>query len=1554
MLSGKRILGAFLALILLFPAWLQTDSLAEPLVWDGSVDISWYAEGETAFTLTTPAQLAGLAALVNGRTDEKVTKGRITGDASLLVSYSHEGTELTGSGGGNTSDTTYMSAIDFAGVTISLGADMDMGGVYDTENKTWSGPNWTPIGGKYPLDTTTSGDCLLLDTRFNGVLDGQGHTITNLYCDRYTAKGFAYSQCVGLVGYLGSDEYFVRDEYDRGDAFDYDGYAAKEKAIFDAGWVPAVRNLVVTGYVYARRMVGGVVGRCGDAANGVAVECCANFCSVYNTDSKGVGGVVGSGWTEGGVIRNCYNAGHVETTYTCPMGGISGSNSMDIYNCYNIGSIDSNGNDRDRGIGSHNSGVYTVDNCHWLTGSASEGYYTGGNGYISVNVTEQTAAYLRSDAFLAELNADGAVFVKDTDGLNDGYPILYFQAKDYDPTISYLVSLEQPTEGGTIGSSQTGLTPCGASLTFSAVPDTGWALDCYLVNGVEIVGDHWTLMDNVTVSARFYRLREVTIHIPSSTAYSVSVTKDGQIYKDGALCAVKNYPVSDGDTLIQRDMLTITAALNEGAEPSDEALEYTGAFSVTAENTENMMVTGEGDVLVAITPLTQKKSWDTLADTTWYVPEANDYCIGSAAELAGLAVLVSGGVSFAGKTIYLTNDVDLTNTDGTSAVRYFSRIGSDNAHAFMGVFDGCGHSIYHMNGLCKYSYGGLFGYAKDAVIRSLAVEGAYTGLASATGGIVGTAENCSLLDCTSRVTLTGTSTVGGVVGSVKGTSTVKRCVNAGTVTASSSYVGGVAGEAADTASLCDCSNTASVTATHTVGGVVGRVSGTGEIKRCENTGTVTATFSNAANSFAAGGLIGVVTGAATVDECLNTAAVTSLATAAGGLVGRIGNKDAKLKNAYNLGDVTNTSPSANAAAGGLVGVQIGSAAVENCYNAGTIRSTNGSQKACFGMVTSTANCSNCYYLDTSGSVDTAAAAVTRAQLKALASSLGDSYAAGASTPQLCWQLHFPVGDADLNGLVNTADAASILRATVKLCVPNVYATRAADTDGNGSANAADAARILRFTVKLEQALSPTYPISIAEDPLGRYTVTSTVSAAQAGEQVTLTVTRASSAYSFDLCGVRLSADVPVTTLTPVLDAYGSVQQCSYRFTMPNEPVQIEVLLVSEALKISVKEQGTLTSEQAVSMDALYSLTACSAVYSVNGEKLAVNGVKLSDVLAYADVKLAESDAVSIRTKTGQSLTINATELLCDRYAYVDGKTELVSPLLCFDGNGSSASALRLLLGQRDASDQNAALCLSNIVSICVLRDHSLSVAADSDGVFGISAPAYAKSGEAVAVTVTRAGAALNASIAGLLLRCQGKEISLSPAASEQDAYGGTVSARFTFVMPSGDVELHVTAAYAPLTISSDGTEKRSFSRQELTAMVQPETIFFSARTSSNISFGLCTGVYLTDVLDAAGVSFGEGDSIRFVGRDGASVSVDYAFLFGNERRAYRSEDDEGTPLAPLLSITYDTVSSVTALDTLSLNTQYAYRLVIGQESYASANAFYMHSLIIAIQVTHGS
>ena len=99
-----------------------------------------------------------------------------------------------------------------------------------------------------------------------------------------------------------------------------------------------MRNLVLgSGWIYARRMVGGIVGRVGETSNGVVIENCGNRADIKNTDSKGVGGIVGSAWGKG-TIRSCYNTGSVSTTYTCPAGGILGSNEgMDVYNCYSAG-----------------------------------------------------------------------------------------------------------------------------------------------------------------------------------------------------------------------------------------------------------------------------------------------------------------------------------------------------------------------------------------------------------------------------------------------------------------------------------------------------------------------------------------------------------------------------------------------------------------------------------------------------------------------------------------------------------------------------------------------------------------------------------------------------------------------------------------------------------------------------------------------------------------------------------------------------------------------------------------------------------------------------------------------------------------------------------------------------------------------------------------------------------------------------------------------------------------------------------------------------------------
>ena len=162
-------------------------------VWDGAVDISWYDASQTAFYLDTPAKLAGLAALVNGQVDAGTPDYRIKGDRSELVSTRVDDYLLVGAGGGSQYGTAYVgdAAHDFSDKTVYLTADLDMGG----------SSNWTPVGGLYPMDRDNTERVIV--AYFNGTLDGQGHRITNLFCDRYAEKGYAYSQGIGLIGHMG-------------------------------------------------------------------------------------------------------------------------------------------------------------------------------------------------------------------------------------------------------------------------------------------------------------------------------------------------------------------------------------------------------------------------------------------------------------------------------------------------------------------------------------------------------------------------------------------------------------------------------------------------------------------------------------------------------------------------------------------------------------------------------------------------------------------------------------------------------------------------------------------------------------------------------------------------------------------------------------------------------------------------------------------------------------------------------------------------------------------------------------------------------------------------------------------------------------------------------------------------------------------------------------------------------------------------------------------------------------------------------------------------------
>lgn len=771
--------------------------------WDGAVDISWYDADQTEFTLTTPAQLAGLAALVNGRASAETSRWRIKGDTALLVSTRKDNVILVGAGGGNVTGTVYYGSADydFSGKTVYLGCDMDMGGS--------DGVNWTPIGGKYPMAPDDMDDPIPIEAFFNGTLDGRGHRVTNLYCDRYSAKHYAYSQAVGLVGYLGET---------------YDGES-------DPAQAPTVRNLSVDGSIRGRRMVGGIVGRVGSIGTGVRIENCANYAAVSSTDSKGVGGIVGAGWGKGYIV-NCYNTGSVGSTYACPAGGICGNNQgLNIYACYNVGTIDTSGNQRGRGIGGHDGGIYTVANCYTLSGCdddpASNGWYVGSGTACTIDIGVWTAAQMRSQTLVTALNANGGAYVYSA----GGYPRLFWESGWPSGTCQVTV---QSGDDVTVTATPSDDVAKGTVVYLSNTVPAGSVFRYYSADGKNLLGDYYTVTADVTLSAVMESMVAGTVQLPESSVYTLTVTKTGTAYVDGEAVSVTDAPVVSGDPIYENDVLTVKAAVKDGAYPENNDYVYSGKFDFifayqdgasSPETKRNLLSTKftvartDAPLMITAVPKTTEKTWLQVADTSWYSDSGTAFTITTARQLAGLAQLVNDKTdTFSGKTVRLGNDISLRNDDGTSGTRLWDGIGTSGS--FNGTFDGAGHAITQMTASTSGSVA-LFVTCSGAVIRDLSLFGEVTGGRAA--GLAVDMTNTTVENCAVSVKVTasnsGASASGGIAGTMNG-GTMMGCVNRNAVT-SENGVGGLAGELKGGGTIQDCANYGAVS----VGGTYGTAGG---------------------------------------------------------------------------------------------------------------------------------------------------------------------------------------------------------------------------------------------------------------------------------------------------------------------------------------------------------------------------------------------------------------------------------------------------------------------------------------------------------------------------------------------------------------------------------------------------------------------------------------------------------------------------------------------------------------------------------------------------------
>ena len=96
-------------------------------------------------------------------------------------------------------------------------------------------------------------------------------------------------------------------------------------------------------------------------------------------------------------------------------------------------------------------------------------------------------------------------------------------------------------------------------------------------------------------------------------------------------------------------------------------------------------------------------------NTEWYSNNNSTFTIDTREELAGLAYLVSEGNNFSGKTITLTNDIDLGGDE-------WIPIGNAKTQ-FAGTFDGHEYTVSNLKISEQNEYVGLFGYVTGTVKR---------------------------------------------------------------------------------------------------------------------------------------------------------------------------------------------------------------------------------------------------------------------------------------------------------------------------------------------------------------------------------------------------------------------------------------------------------------------------------------------------------------------------------------------------------------------------------------------------------------------------------------------------------------------------------------------------------------------------------------------------------------------------------------------------------------------------------------------------------------------
>lgn len=245
------------------------------------------------------------------------------------------------------------------------------------------------------IDTGSFREWTPIDSGYQGIFEGNNHTISGLYISSDLCVGlFGRLYGEGIVQNLGvKDSYFWGSEdvgsivgQNRGtitncfNAGSFSGGSLNIGGVVGYNWEGGIiKDCYNSGKVNGGQYVGGIVGYSDN--NESMVANCYNTGTIFGITAS-VGGIAGIN-SEASVL-NCYNNGNISTENACNLGGVVGENvwAATVTNCYNTGSVSSNyiGSNYLGGVIGKNDELSEVLNCFYLKGCA----YVAGNKYVGI------------------------------------------------------------------------------------------------------------------------------------------------------------------------------------------------------------------------------------------------------------------------------------------------------------------------------------------------------------------------------------------------------------------------------------------------------------------------------------------------------------------------------------------------------------------------------------------------------------------------------------------------------------------------------------------------------------------------------------------------------------------------------------------------------------------------------------------------------------------------------------------------------------------------------------------------------------------------------------------------------------------------------------------------------------------------------------------------------------------------------------------------------------------------------------------------------------------